>query len=108
MPTGAEFQALGDAVTTAWTTNYESTGVSGLVLTDKTDSTKKLFIPAAGCCINGSFDGVGKFCACWSKDIGTNAKSYALELGYSYELSLLNWNANGVRLSGISIRPVVG
>ena len=47
MPTRDECLALGEAVTTAWTTDYQGSGVAGCVLTDKTDSSKKLFLPSS-------------------------------------------------------------
>jgi hypothetical protein len=48
MPTKDELIALNNAVNTAWTTDYQDSGVSGLVCTDKTDSTKVLFFPVTG------------------------------------------------------------
>ena len=48
MPTTSEFAALGAAVNSAWTEDYQSSGIAGLVLTDKNDSSKVLFFPAAG------------------------------------------------------------
>ena len=53
MPTVGEYGALGNAVTTAWTNSYQGSGVSGLVCTDNTDSSKVLFFPACGYCYNG-------------------------------------------------------
>ena len=61
MPTTAEFQALGNAVNTTWTTDYQGTGVSGLVCTDKTDSSKVLFFPAAGVALEGDIEYLGNF-----------------------------------------------
>jgi hypothetical protein len=59
MPTTEEFAALGNAVTTAWTADYQGTGVAGMVCTDKTDNTKVLFFPAAGYASSGSVSKVG-------------------------------------------------
>ena len=59
IPTTAEFQALGNAVNTAWTENYNSSGVAGLICTDKTDSSKVLFFPACGHVDNGEMYDVG-------------------------------------------------
>ena len=47
-PTEDEYVTLGAAVNTAWTNNYNNSGVAGLVCTDKTDSSKVLFFPACG------------------------------------------------------------
>ena len=48
MPTEADFNALTAATTNAWVTNYGGSGVAGRLFTDKTDSSKVLFFPAAG------------------------------------------------------------
>lgn len=58
-PTEAEYVALSAAVNTTWTASYQGSGVAGLVCTDKTDSSKVLFFPAAGQCYNGSMKNVG-------------------------------------------------
>jgi hypothetical protein len=67
MPTTAEFQALGNAVNATWTASYQGSGVAGLVCTDKTDSSKVLFFPAAGYCGSGSMRTVGG--GCWSSSL---------------------------------------
>lgn len=54
MPTTDEYAALGAAINTVWTTDYQGSGVAGLVCTDKTDSSKTLFFPACGRCNDGS------------------------------------------------------
>lgn len=69
MPTTAEYAALGNAVNSAWTTDYQGSGVSGLVCTDKTDSTKKLFFPAAGYANNGGTNHVGNIGNYWSSSL---------------------------------------
>lgn len=48
MPTYKEFQTLRDSVTTQYVTNYNGSGVKGILMTDKTDSSKTLFFPACG------------------------------------------------------------
>lgn len=69
MPTTEEFAALGTATTSAWTADYQGSGVSGLVLTDKTDSSKVLFFPAAGSCSYGSVLYVGRIGYYWSSSV---------------------------------------
>ncbi len=69
MPTTEEFAALGAAVNTEWTNDYQGTGVAGLVCTDKTNSSKVLFFPAAGCAYNGSLVYVGEFGSYWSSSL---------------------------------------
>ena len=66
MPTTDEFAALGAAVNTAWTADYQGKGVAGAILTDKTDSSKILFFPAGGNCAWGSRSNFGFAVSCWS------------------------------------------
>jgi hypothetical protein len=76
MPTTEEFAALGVATTSAWTADYQGSGVSGLVLTDKTDSSKVLFFPAAGFCGYGNINYVGSSGNFWSSSVyGSNLKN---------------------------------
>jgi len=68
-PTYEELQSLLNATTCVWTTDYKSTGVKGVIVTDKTDNTKQLFFPAAGILYNVYYTGsVGKYAAVWSSD----------------------------------------
>ena len=53
IPTKDEYRALVNAVNISWTDDYQGSGVSGLVCTDKTDSSKVLFFPACGFCHDG-------------------------------------------------------
>ena len=59
MPTYEDYVALSGAVNTAWTDDYKDSGVKGVIVTDKLDSTKELFFPACGQCVNGAISGVG-------------------------------------------------
>jgi hypothetical protein len=47
-PSKTEFETLINSTTSAWTNSYQGSGVKGVILTDKTDSSKVLFFPAAG------------------------------------------------------------
>lgn len=59
MPTTEEIEAFQNAVITEWKTDYNGSGVNGLLCTDKDDNSKKLFFPAAGCAYNGNMYAVG-------------------------------------------------
>lgn len=102
MPTADEFQTLGAAVDVAWT---QVNNVYGILCTDKTDSSKTLFFPAAGGYDNGDATGVGNYCFYWSSSIDTNAlnSAYFIRLGSS----VTNWNMSGGRRLGITIRPIL-
>ena len=106
MPTTAEFQALGSAVNTAWTADYQGTSVAGLVCTDKTDSSKTLFFPAAGSCVNGSVYSVGNDGLYWSSSLYTYDRQNACRLNFVSNNA--NWNSLNNRFFGFAVRPVVG
>lgn len=104
MPTNEEFVALGNAVNTAWTASYQGSGVAGLVCTDKTDSSKVLFFPAAGYCFNSSVGSVGSYGYYWSSamDTATNASSL-----YFYN-GTVRWWRGYYAYYGFPVRGVVG
>ena len=56
LPTEADFYNLQTTTTHEWVSNYQDSGVNGMLFTDRTDSSKKLFFPAVGCCFNGSVE----------------------------------------------------
>jgi hypothetical protein len=106
MPTTAEFQALGTATTSAWTADYEGSGVAGLVLTSKADNSIKLFFPAAGFCGNGSVFGVGSLGGYWSRSLRTSGRQDAYNVGFGD--GYVDWNYYGSRYGGYAVRGVVG
>ena len=100
MPTTAEFQALGAAVNTAWT---QVNNVYGILCTDKTDSSKTLFFPAAG---TGGVVYVGKYGSYWSSSLCAYNRQYAYYLYFGSDYVF--WNNNTTRYFGFAVRPVVG
>ena len=103
MPTQAEFQALGTATTSAWTADYEGSGVAGLVLTSNADSSKKLFFPAVGVAMNGSVENVGSIGCYWSSSL------YSGDVYGAYLLRFSIQNADCVdesRICGFLVRGV--
>jgi uncharacterized protein (TIGR02145 family) len=105
IPTTAEFVALGAAVNTAWTANYQGSGVAGMVCTDKTDSSKVLFFPAAGSCSNGSVFDVGSLGNYWSSSLNTGIMIYGSYLGF--DNGYVDWHNLSFRFCGFSVRGVV-
>jgi uncharacterized protein (TIGR02145 family) len=103
MPTKEEFQALVNATTNQWTT---IDGVNGRLFTDKTDSSKTLFFPAAGGCGGGDVWNVGSYGYYWSRSLITNDVSYAWYLNF-YDGSV-SPDGNGNRYRGYSVRGVFG
>ncbi len=106
MPTSSEYSALGEAVTTAWTADYQGSGVSGLVCTDRIDSSKVLFFPAAGLCYNGSVRYVGGEGRYWSSTLRMGNEQDAYLLRFSG--NAVYWGYTDKRLYGCSVRAVVG
>jgi len=106
MPTTEEFVALGSAVNGVWTNDYQGSGVSGLVLTDKTDNSKVLFFPAAGGCCNGSVFNVGRDGYYWSSSL----YSSNVHDGHSiyFKSDSVDWKEYYSRCNGFAIRGVVG
>ena len=105
MPTTDEFQALSGVTTSAWTADYEGSGVAGLVLTSNADSSKKLFFPTAGFCKDGSVNYVSTDGKYWSSSRATT------DIGYAYILGFSQWGTswkNGIeRKNGHPVRGVV-
>ena len=105
MPTVAEFQALSAAVNTAWTDDYQSSGIAGLVCTDKTDSSKVLFFPAAGGARRGSVEDVGIAGYYWSSSRFTISSSSAY--GLYFKSNDVGFYSDDLRCYGFTVRPVL-
>lgn len=105
VPTTSELQTLSQAVNISWTDNYQESGVPGLILTDKEDSSKVLFLPVTGVCSDGSIiddDTTGFY---WSKSLG-NTDDKGLGLGFN-KTSGTTWEYSNSRSLGFAIRPVL-
>lgn len=101
MPTTVEFQALGAAVNTAWT---QVNNVYGILCTDKTDSSKTLFFPAAGVCYHGSVDNVGLYGYYWSSSLYSSSMQLAYNLDFYSDDT--HWDNISYRYCGCSVRGV--
>ena len=106
MPTTDEYAALGAAVNSAWTADYQGSGVAGLVLTDKTDSSKVLFFPAAGSCDYGSVLDVGGRGYYWSSSVNSSRVQRAYDV--SFGNGHVRWQGYGDRYIGVAVRGVLG
>ena len=105
MPTTEEYAALGNAVNSAWTNDYQGSGVSGLVLTDKTDNSKVLFFPTVGFCGNDSVLNVGSYGVYWSSSLdSSNVQSGRNMYFYS---GGVDWQDYNYRYVGFAVRGVV-
>ena len=83
MPTEAEFQELLNGTTNEWIADYKGTGVNGRKFTSKKDTSKYIFIPAAGYCDNGSVSNIGNSGYVWSSSLRTSHPGGALELDFN-------------------------
>ena len=101
MPTQTECQELLDYTNHEWTT---INGVKGRKFASKTDESKYIFIPAAGCYYSGSIYGGDSFGLVWSSSLDPSYNDYALELGFnsgSYDIY------DYYRCYGFSVRSVM-
>ncbi|GEM_PF-1705222 len=102
MPSKAQIEELcnSDYTTTTWTT---VNGVNGRLITSNKDSSKSVFLPAAGYHSDGSLKNDGAFGTYWSRSLNSSN---------SYNSFILNFTSSSIgrsnnsRCSGRSVRPV--
>ena len=108
MPTEAECQELIDNTTSQWVScsvmggEHTSHTVMGRLFTSKTDSSKKLFFPAAGYFI-GSFNYASSYGNYWSSSVDESNSNYGRNLSFN---SSNDGFPNHGRYSGFSVRGV--
>lgn len=105
MPTQTDFQELLSGTTNEWVTDYNGTGVSGRKFTSKTDTSKHIFIPAAGYCNGGSVYDVGSSGRVWSSSLLTSVPMFAWYLYFGSDDCGMG-SYGGSRYLGWSIRGV--
>ena len=69
MPTNAEMQELIDNTDHSWVTNYQGSGIKGSMFVSKTDSSKSIFIPAAGYRIGSKTSEQNTAAGLWSSSL---------------------------------------
>ena len=99
MPTQTQFQELIDETNSEWTT---IDGVTGRKFTNKTDSSKYIFIPAAGYFNVGSRNYKGSYGFVWSSSLNDIGGAYNL---YFYSSSVDTDNYS--RYNAFSVRGVL-
>lgn len=102
MPTQTQCQELINGTNSEWTT---IDGVAGRKFTNKSDSSKYIFIPAAGYFGNGSRFYEGSNGSVWSSSLGTEGIDVACEL-YFYSSDVFTRNI-GTRYCARSVRGVL-
>lgn len=103
MPTVADYVALGDAVNTVWTDNYQGSSVAGIICTDKTDSSNVLFFPACSYCYEGNVGDMDGYY--WSSSLYSSNVNYTYFLTISSKGTTWDWHY-GERQHGYPIRAV--
>lgn len=88
MPNDEDFNTLFATTTNTWVTNYQGSGVNGLLFTDKTDSSKTLFFPACGQAYSGSVRDTGSSCFYWSSLQYNKTSAHTLNATSSSSASL--------------------
>ena len=102
MPTPTQIQELLDNTTTTWTTQD---GVNGVTFTSKKDTSKSIFIPAAGSAWDGSVRFIGRHVLVWSSMLGTDDALDGQSLYVGSGGVTLDYSN---RFNGLSVRGVVG
>ena len=107
MPTKDEFIALGNAVNSEAVANYQGSGVSGRLMTDKTDSSKVLFFPNGGRCDDGQIRYSGSDGCYWSRNRATYYSGLFAYCYFSSGSNSVNWSTDYKRSLGYLIRGVL-
>ncbi len=103
MPTYAEQNELRTECTWSWTADYNSTGKAGYIVTSKKDTSKSIFLPAAGYRQSDWLDDGGSkgYYLSSSLYLSSQDKAYSR---YFYSTSI--GTVISFRYSGLSVRPV--
>ena len=102
MPSPTQIQELIDNTTSAWTTQD---GVNGRLFTSMKDTSKFIFIPAAGSAWDGSVQFSGGYGGVLSSVLYADVVTHGQSLGFSSGNVLLDY---GLRFYGLSVRGVIG
>ena len=101
MPTYGEFYALCNNCSIEWTT---VNGVKGRRFTSKVNTSKSIFLPAAGWCNGTSHDNGGSTGAYWSASVHSSYNDCARYLSFSSDI---NGPSYTYRYRGCTVRGVI-
>lgn len=107
MPTTEEFATLRGAVNFEKITNYKGIVVNGVLCTDKTDSSKKLFFPATGYCYNGSLNYEGSRGYYWSSSLYSSVRQAEILSIIINATNAQITSGRYIRCYGLPVRPVL-
>ena len=103
MPTENEFQVLLDNTRNEWIENFNRTGVNGWKFTSKKDTSKYIFIPAAGWRTDSSFENQGNNGSIWSSSLFTTDLDSAYNLNFTMDGQSMDYS---LRYCGFAVRAV--
>ena len=103
MPTRDEIQELFDNTKYEWIEGFNNSEVDGWKITSKTETSKYIFFPVAGYCLDGSVYNVGSGGYVWCSSLYTSNPYYARSLFFS---SLSCFMGFCLRFYGRSVRGV--
>ena len=107
-PTHEEWVAFSEAVDAVWTTDYQGSGVNGFLCTDKTDSSKVIFLPAAGNAYNGVVNRANNRLHYWSSSLYSGSSwAYLLTRDSSFYSGDPQWSAKTDCRDGSCIRAIL-
>lgn len=104
MPTPNQISELINNTTSEWDT---LDGVKGRLFTSKKDTSKSIFIPAAGGAWDNLVLGVGKYGFAWSSMLSTILVGYGQSIFFNSENIYLSYNSFS-RCNGFPVRGVIG
>ena len=104
MPTEAEFQELLDNTYNEWIEDFNGSGVNGRKFTSKIDTSKYVFIPAAGFRANDSVNYVGSDGDVWGSSLDISIPDYAWGLTLNSSVCCMGYS---YRCYGRSVRGVM-
>lgn len=104
IPSPEQISELINNTTSEWTT---PDGVSGITFTSKKDKSKSIFIPAAGCALDGLIDGSGYYGYVWSSTLNPSYHLY-LVLSLAFDCYSAFLGNIFFRDDGHPVRGVIG
>ena len=103
MPTSGNVQELIDNTNNEWVIDYQGSGIKGTTFTSKKDSSKSIFIPAAGYRYNSAVRDYGSGARLWISTLDSSGKSKAYDLDFTSGHCLVDAL---YRYYGLCVRPV--
>ena len=103
MPTKAQFEELIEETNNEWVEDFNGSGVNGYKFTNKLDSSKYIFLPAAGGCNDSNLYSVGNEGYYWSSSLSEDDPDNAWGLYFNNEEVNMYYDS---RCGGFTVRPV--